>query len=727
MASTASATPFRLGAYLGNPDNSSVANQALFDAKFDEFSKLMGIAPRFLTTFVDQNQPISQWVGNSTWAAVSAAQSSRAAAMTPVIALPLSSNAPGSMTSDQQFQAFASGQYDGAVTGIVQAWARAGFSNLVFRPGWEMNLTGPTFAGDDAQSQADWVKAFQHVYTVLHQAAAAQGVAVQVVWNPSTTNYSNSYVTTNLYPGDGYVDVVGIDMYADLHPYSDSSPTPTYHDWNTGLEDSTVAQFIADPVNRMHYWSHPAATRWAEDSSGGHSQSFDSLVRFAALHGKPLAIPEAGAGNSDWGVDVADDAAFPQWLSQQLAAAQASGVQIAFVNPWDSNGGGNYEFSRANDGKPAEAAAWARYLGATQTSVPVTPPPPPPPAAVIIGSGARTLALAVSEDAWQGDAQFTVSVDGKQVGGTQTATASHGAGQVQAFAVMGNFAAGGHTATVNFLNDAWGGTSGTDRNLYVSGAKIDGVSVPGAGLTLLSAGAQSFAFDGGAAAPASGTDTLDIHLSEDAWQGDAQFTVAIDGAMIGGVRTATALHASGASQDVSITGGWGAGPHSVAIAFINDAYGGTSATDRNLYVDQVSYDGRMAAGAPVALLSSGTAAFAVSGTAAPAITLHLAEDAWQGDAQFSVSVDGVTLIPTGTVTASNAQNQSQSVNLQAILPAGKHDLAVSFLNDAWGGTGTTDRNLYVKGVDVSGVPVSGAATALLGNGAVHFQIAVAPL
>jgi len=193
------------------------------------------------------------------------------------------------------------------------------------------------------------------------------------------------------------------------------------------------------------------------------------------------------------------------------------------VNPWDSNGGGNYEFSRANDGKPAEAAAWARYLGATQTPVPVPVPPPPTPvpAAVTIGSGARTLALAVSEDAWQGDAQFTVSVDGKQVGGTQTATASHGAGQVQAFAVMGNFAAGGHTATVNFLNDAWGGTSTTDRNLYVSGAKIDGVSVPGAGLTLLSAGAQSFAFDA-AAAPASGTDTLDIHLSEDAWQGDGR-------------------------------------------------------------------------------------------------------------------------------------------------------------------------------------------------------------
>ncbi len=731
MPSTASATPFPLGAYLGNPDNSSVADQALFDAKFDDFSKLMGVAPRFLDTFVDQNQPISQWAGNSTWAAVSASQSSRAATMTPVIALPMSSNASGSMTSDQQFQAFAAGQYDGAIAGIVQAWARAGFANLVFRPGWEMNLAGVNYAGSDAQSQADWVKAFQHIYTVLHQAAAAQGVAVQVVWNPSTINYSNAEATTNLYPGDAYVDVVGVDIYSDLHPYSDSSPTPTYHDWNTGLEDSTVAQFIADPVNRMHYWSHPAATRWAEDSSGGHSQSFDSLVRFAALHGKPFAIPEAGAGNSDTRTDVNDDAAFPQWLSQQLAAAQASGVKIAFVNAWDSNGGGNYEFSRPGDGKPAEAAAWARYLGATQTQVTV-PPPPPPPSTVTFGSGAHTLALAVSEDAWQGDAQFTVSVDGKQVGGTQTATASHGAGQTQTFAVMGDFGAGSHTATVNFLNDAWGGTPVTDRNLYVSGAKVDGVSVQGASLTLLSAGPQSILFNS-VATPGSGTpttDTLDIHVSEDAWQGDAQFTVAVDGSIIGGVRIAAVSHASGASQDVSIAGNWGAGPHSVAIAFINDAWGGTATTDRNLYVDQVSYDGRAATGAPVALLSNGTAAFAVPGvvtTAATAITLHLAEDAWQGDAQFSVSVDGVVLVPVGTVTALNHQNQSQSVNLQDILSAGKHDLAVSFLNDAWGGSDATDRNLYVKSVDVNGTPASGASAALLNTGVVHFQISVPPI
>ena len=100
----------------------------------------------------------------------------------------------------------------------------------------------------------------------------------------------------------------------------------------------------------------------------------------------------------------------------------------------------------------------------------------------------------VAEDAWQGDAQFTVAVDGTQIGGVQTATASHAGGQSQLFNVRGSFAAGSHTVTVNFLNDAYGGTAQTDRNLYVTGATIDGTAVGGATLNEYSGGPQSFTF-----------------------------------------------------------------------------------------------------------------------------------------------------------------------------------------------------------------------------------------
>lgn len=48
-------------------------------------------------------------------------------------------------------------------------------------------------------------------------------------------------------------------------------------------------------------------------------------------------------------------------------------------------------------------------------------------------AGQDSLALHMSEDAWRGDAQFTVSVDGRQVGGVNTVTAHHGVDGSQTF------------------------------------------------------------------------------------------------------------------------------------------------------------------------------------------------------------------------------------------------------------------------------------------------------
>ena len=84
--------------------------------------------------------------------------------------------------------------------------------------------------------------------------------------------------------------------------------------------------------------------------------------------------------------------------------------------------------------------------------------------------------------------------DGVQIGGTQTATALHSSGQTQTFDVLGTFAAGNHVATIDFLNDAYGGSSTTDRNLYVTGASIDGTTIAGATLNEGGQGPQSFNF-----------------------------------------------------------------------------------------------------------------------------------------------------------------------------------------------------------------------------------------
>jgi protocatechuate 3,4-dioxygenase beta subunit len=107
---------------------------------------------------------------------------------------------------------------------------------------------------------------------------------------------------------------------------------------------------------------------------------------------------------------------------------------------------------------------------------------------------ADTLVLAISEDAYQGNAQYTVTVNGVQVGGTYTATALHSAGQDTYLTLQGDFGTN-PTVSVNFLNDAYGGTASTDRNLYVDNVTYNGV-VENKSLALYSAGVQTLNLTG---------------------------------------------------------------------------------------------------------------------------------------------------------------------------------------------------------------------------------------
>ncbi|MGI4944664.1 MAG: matrixin family metalloprotease [Janthinobacterium lividum] len=112
----------------------------------------------------------------------------------------------------------------------------------------------------------------------------------------------------------------------------------------------------------------------------------------------------------------------------------------------------------------------------------------PAPTPVAAPTATDVIALNLSEDAWMGDAQFIVSVDGQQYGGVQTVTALHGLGQDQTFDLQGAFAVGAHDLAISFINDAWGGTSDTDRNLYVDGVDLNGTPQPGGTATLYSNG-----------------------------------------------------------------------------------------------------------------------------------------------------------------------------------------------------------------------------------------------
>lgn len=223
-------------------------------------------------------------------------------------------------------------------------------------------------------------------------------------------------------------------------------------------------------------------------------------------------------------------------------------------------------------------------------------------------------------------------------------------------------------------------------------------------------------------APQQASDTIELKLSEDAWQGDAQAAITIDGKQIGDIQTITALQNQGQTQTIALTGSWGTGAHDIGIQFINDAYGGTPTTDRNLYVNTVTFDGQIAPSPPAILYANGTVHVL---TAASPLLLQLSEDAYAGDAQFSVAIDGNSLGKVQSVTALHTQGALQDFAFGQPVTAGTHDIAVSFLNDCYGGTPATDRNLYVNAIVVNGATIPGTAASLFSAGTQHFSITVA--
>ncbi|WP_372624380.1 carbohydrate-binding domain-containing protein [Falsiroseomonas sp.] len=217
--------------------------------------------------------------------------------------------------------------------------------------------------------------------------------------------------------------------------------------------------------------------------------------------------------------------------------------------------------------------------------------------------------LEISQDAFEGDAQYTVSIDGAQVGGITTASALRAEGETDLVTVLGNFPRGAHDVTVSFLNDAWGGTPDTDRNLYVESVSFEGETLSDGTVAFFQDGTQPVGTfrEAGPTGRGFGTgpDTLELWISQDDWLGNAQYTVSVDGMQVDGVFTASAERQFGDHDTLWLSREFGPGEHTITVNFLNDAWGGTPDTDRNLYIERVSFNGEVLSDVPMALYSSG--------------------------------------------------------------------------------------------------------------------------
>ena len=232
-----------------------------------------------------------------------------------------------------------------------------------------------------------------------------------------------------------------------------------------------------------------------------------------------------------------------------------------------------------------------------------TPTPAPDLPSTEPGDELASLAVVLGADSWDGDPLAVIRVDGQEVfRGAISAQHADGGQRVE----LGQFASDqAHAVTVEFLNDAWGGSPDADRNLHLESVLVNGVST-GQGASLLHSGETTFHVGSQAPNP----DVLRVSVSGDAWNGNARFLLFVDGVQMGSERVASASHAAGEAQVVELQGDFGGGGgHELAVRFLNDAWGGSAEADRNLYVDKVEFNG-VDQQHHAALLNNGDAIFA---------------------------------------------------------------------------------------------------------------------
>ena len=230
-------------------------------------------------------------------------------------------------TKDGQAQgtvaAGATGNYDARFTTLARTLVAYGLSNAVLRLGWAFNVTGSAWAVSDSSDAALFAAYFRNVVTTMR---AVPGAHFAFVWNPAPG--STAYDLTLAYPGDAFVDFVGLDLY-----------------------DQTGAA------------SRDPQRAWAADLDGDNG--LDWLASFSAAHHKPATLPEWGDTIGVGGHGLGDDPAFVAHVAQWAVAHD-----VAFTNYYAAD---LPEVAHnLLDGSFPRSLAEFRRLFATTTPVPLS-------------------------------------------------------------------------------------------------------------------------------------------------------------------------------------------------------------------------------------------------------------------------------------------------------------------------------------------------------------------
>jgi glycosyl hydrolase family 26 len=206
-------------------------------------------------------------------------------------------------------QSCAAGDFNTYATQLGQNLVAAGLQNSVLRLGAEMNGAWESdYMGSTAQEQSLWAQCFANEVTGLRQAA---GEHFLIDWNPNACTQNVPY--SNFYPGNAYVDIMGLDLY-DVGCDAPSSPIT---------------------------WSALASEPYG----------LNAFETFATAQGKPMSFPE-------WGLSTTPNGDDPAYIAG-MGAAVAHG-DFAFEAYFDAGAQGMMILGSTT---PLSIAAFQQWFG----------------------------------------------------------------------------------------------------------------------------------------------------------------------------------------------------------------------------------------------------------------------------------------------------------------------------------------------------------------------------
>ncbi len=195
--------------------------------------------------------------------------------------------AGGRATARANLQATASGAHDADYRVAASYLRNGGYPDAIIRLGWEFD--GEWYPWAARGNEALWVTAYRHVADIFRSVSPG----FRFDWNGTAGFLQNA---TAAYPGDSYVDIVGLDVY------------------DKGLGTAWNAT--------TKTWADPAA-------AFAHIQADLRTQRdFAVAHGKPVSYPEWALTGVDANVKSqvgGDDPTFIQGMSTWMNGLPASG------------------------------------------------------------------------------------------------------------------------------------------------------------------------------------------------------------------------------------------------------------------------------------------------------------------------------------------------------------------------------------------------------------------